>query len=55
MTSYKGQVRLVNQPDIFKPLYAGNPLIGSWETQPPKLQQYDGQNWRDVEIVENDK
>lgn len=49
--NYIGKIRLVKQPDFKKP----NPyIVGCYDAipTPPKLQQFDGKDWVDVEIVE---
>lgn len=58
MNSYIGKIRLVKQEDLFVPLpHLNNKpdqigTIGECIPQPPKLQQFDGKDWVDVEIVD---
>ena len=51
MNNYIGKIRLVTQP----PITAPSPYGEGWcdvIPMPPKLQQFDGKDWADVEIVE---
>lgn len=54
MNNYIGKIRLVKQP----PITAPSPYGEGWcdvIPMPPKLQQFDGKDWVDVEIVEEGK
>lgn len=53
MNNYIGKIRLVKQPDkeIWREINHAETYTGKIN-QPDKLQQFDGKNWVDVEIVE---
>ena len=56
LNNYIGKIRLVNQPDkeIWSEINHAVTYTGK-VNQPPKLQQFDGKDWVDVEIVEETK
>lgn len=50
MIPYKGQIRLVKHPYAVR-YVSGRDKI-PLELPPPKMQQFDGETWKDVEILE---
>lgn len=53
-TPYIGKIRLIKQPDLAIKRYdqSGNYFYTERTSQPSKLQQFDGKDWVDVEIIE---